>query len=220
MKKILIVEDDTSISSELKELIDNSGYNGVILKDFENSFEEIKKVNPNLILLDINIPKLNGEMLLQKIRKDSNVPIVMVTSKNTETDEVLSMSYGADDYITKPYNPITFGHPKMKMKWILPLPGVTIYSFEQFQPFFIYFDEEGISFFPLDLNNKYSIIGKSFISWKDLKAFNFKKGLIMEDEIILRLDNGKIEMKIPKAMNEWVKENNVYLIEHNHFYNK
>lgn len=105
MKKILIVEDDTSISEELKNLLENSGYNGVILKDFENSYEEIKRENPDLILLDINIPKLNGEMLLQKIRKESNVPIIMVTSKNTETDEVLSLSYGANDYITKPYNP-------------------------------------------------------------------------------------------------------------------
>ena len=87
MKKILIVEDDTSISEELKNLLDNAGYNGVILKDFENSYEEIKRENPDLILLDINIPKLNGEMLLQKIRKESNVPIIMVTSKNTETDE-------------------------------------------------------------------------------------------------------------------------------------
>ena len=105
MKKILIIEDDTSISSELKELLNNSGYNGVILEDFENSYEKIKKEKPNLILLDINIPKLNGEILLQQIRKESNVPIIMVTSKNTEADEVLSMSYGADDYITKPYNP-------------------------------------------------------------------------------------------------------------------
>ena len=105
MKKILVVEDDTSISSELKDLLDNSGYDGIILKDFENSFEEIKQINPDLILLDINIPKLNGEILLKKIRNESNVPIIMVTSKNTEADEVLSMSYGADDYITKPYNP-------------------------------------------------------------------------------------------------------------------
>ena len=56
MKKILIVEDDTSISEELKNLLDNAGYNGVILKDFENSYEEIKRENPDLILLDINIP--------------------------------------------------------------------------------------------------------------------------------------------------------------------
>ena len=105
MLKILIVEDDISISNELKNLLDNAEYNGVILKDFDNSLEEIKNENPDLILLDINIPKLNGEILLQRIRKESNVPIIMVTSKNNETDEVLSMSYGADDYITKPYNP-------------------------------------------------------------------------------------------------------------------
>ena len=105
MKKILIVEDDISISRELKELLDNSGYNGVILGDFENSFETIKEINPDLILLDINIPKLNGELLLQKVREESNVPIIMVTSKNTEADEVLSLSCGANDYITKPYNP-------------------------------------------------------------------------------------------------------------------
>ena len=105
MKKILIVEDDISIRKELKNLLDNAGFYGMILEDFENAFEQIKKEHPDLILLDINIPKLNGEMLLQKIRKESNVPIIMVTSKNTEADEVLSMSYGADDYITKPYNP-------------------------------------------------------------------------------------------------------------------
>ena len=116
---------------------------------------------------------------------------------------------------------ITFGHPKMKMKWVLPLVGVTIYSVEQFQPFFIYFDEKGISFFPLDLNNKYKVMGKSFVDWKDLKSFKYKKGLVMEDEIQLELNNEKIEMKIPKskAMNKWVKENNEYLIEQNHFYN-
>ena len=57
-------------------------------------------------MLDIKIPYTNGQQLLKEIRKESDVPIIMVTSKNTEMDEVLSMSYGADDYITKPYNPI------------------------------------------------------------------------------------------------------------------
>ena len=123
-------------------------------------------------------------------------------------------------YGLKDEKAITFGHPKMKTKWILPLPGMMISSFDQFQPFFIYFDNAGITFFPLDLNNKYQVMGKSLVSWSDLKKINFKKGLIMEDEIQLQLDNGKLEMKIPKskAMNPWVKENNEYLIEHNHFY--
>ena len=105
MKKIMIVEDDITISKELKELLDNSGYEATILKDFSNSKEEILKNNFDLVLLDINIPFLNGELLLKEIRKESNIPIIMVTSKNNEADEVLSISYGADDYITKPYNP-------------------------------------------------------------------------------------------------------------------
>ena len=58
-----------------------------------------------MILLDINIPVCNGEMLLKDLRKESDVPVIMVTSRSGEADEVLSMSYGADDYITKPYNP-------------------------------------------------------------------------------------------------------------------
>lgn len=105
MNKIMIVEDDESISSELKELLQNSGYEAVVLQDFNNSLNEILRVAPDLLLLDINIPYMNGELLLQSLRKSSNTPVIMVTSKNSETDEALSISYGADDYITKPYNP-------------------------------------------------------------------------------------------------------------------
>ena len=105
MAKIKIIEDDLSIANELKDLLENAGYEALITEDFSNILEQVKEDNFDLILLDINLPKINGEVLLQQIRKDTNVPIIMVTSKNSEVDEVLSMSYGADDYITKPYNP-------------------------------------------------------------------------------------------------------------------
>ena len=105
MQTILIIEDDLSIANELKEMLDNAGYNAKTVDDFHNVLAEIKKETPDLILLDINLPKINGEILLQQIRKEYNTPVIMVTSKNSEVDEVLSMSYGADDYITKPYNP-------------------------------------------------------------------------------------------------------------------
>lgn len=105
MKKILIIEDDESLVKELKELLQNSGYEAKEVKDFKNIDREVKEQNPDLLLLDINIPYINGNFLLQSLRKISNIPVIMVTSKNTETDEELSMSYGADDYITKPYNP-------------------------------------------------------------------------------------------------------------------
>ena len=105
MAKIKIIEDDLSIANELKDLLENAGYEALIIEGFSNVLEQVKEDNFDLILLDINLPKINGEVLLQQIRKDTNTPIIMVTSKNSEVDEVLSMSYGADDYITKPYNP-------------------------------------------------------------------------------------------------------------------
>ena len=103
--KILIIEDDESVKKELKELLNNAGYEALILEDYDNMLENILKIQPNLILLDINIPSMNGEMLLKILRKVSSIPVIMVTSRVGEIDEVLSMSYGADDYITKPYNP-------------------------------------------------------------------------------------------------------------------
>ena len=89
----------------MEALLIHAGYAVEILKDFQNALEEVLKILPDLILLDINIPYLNGEVLLQSLRKVSNIPVIMVTSRASETDEVLSMSYGADDYVTKPYNP-------------------------------------------------------------------------------------------------------------------
>lgn len=105
MSKIYIVEDDRSIREELSELLRNSGYEAEYLTDFSDSKAQILAANADLILMDINIPNLNGEQLLKEIRKETDTPVIMVTSRTSETDEVLSMSYGADDYITKPYNP-------------------------------------------------------------------------------------------------------------------
>ncbi|MDD7517568.1 response regulator transcription factor [Ruminococcus flavefaciens] len=105
MSRIYIVEDDKAIRDELAELLRNSGYEAECLTDFSNSKAEILAAKPDLILMDINIPDLNGEQLLREIRRETDTPVIMVTSRTSEIDEVLSMSYGADDYITKPYNP-------------------------------------------------------------------------------------------------------------------
>lgn len=90
---------------ELVEILENEGYAASYLTDFEHSKEEILAAGADLILMDINIPGINGRNLLKEIRKESDIPVIMVTSRTSEMDEVLSMSYGADDYITKPYNP-------------------------------------------------------------------------------------------------------------------
>ncbi len=101
----MIIEDDIQIRENLKDLLEKNSYQVVVLEDFKNALEKILLEKANLLLLDINIPYISGEILIQDIRKKSNIPIIMVTSYNNETDEALSISYGADDYITKPYNP-------------------------------------------------------------------------------------------------------------------
>ena len=101
----MIIEDDEIIREELRELLEEAGYEIILINKFENLVQKILKISPDLLLLDINIPLVNGEIILQELRKKSNLAIVMVTSKNNEVDEALSISYGADDYITKPYNP-------------------------------------------------------------------------------------------------------------------
>ena len=105
MKKILIVEDEKIIRNVLKTLLENSGYEVSAIENFNNTKEDIIKSKVDLVLLDINLPNVNGEILLKEIRKETNIPVIMVTSRVGEVDEVLSISYGADDYITKPYNP-------------------------------------------------------------------------------------------------------------------
>lgn len=104
MSKILIVEDDEKLRNELKIFLNNNGYEVCILEKFENPIEDILRENADLILLDINLPNSDGEYICKEVRKKSNVPIIMVTSKDNEIDELLSLNNGADQYITKPYN--------------------------------------------------------------------------------------------------------------------
>ncbi len=105
MKNIMVLEDEEGIREELVILLSNSGYKVNALRDFENPVTDILNSNSDMILLDINLPNMNGKDILREVRKKSQVPIIMVTSSDAERDEVITIGYGADDYITKPYNP-------------------------------------------------------------------------------------------------------------------
>ncbi|MBS5588249.1 MAG: response regulator transcription factor [[Clostridium] spiroforme] len=105
LKKILVIEDDKTISDELKILLDDNGYDAYQLFNFHQITKKIIEFNPDLVLLDIVLPGTNGQTILKEIRKESNLPVIMLTSKTGDINEIMSMSYGADDYITKPYNP-------------------------------------------------------------------------------------------------------------------
>lgn len=105
MKKIMVLEDDEGIREELAILLSNSGYSVEAPEDFDSSVENILSIAPDMILLDINLPGMNGKEILRQLRKQSQIPVIMVTSSDAERDEVITIGYGADDYITKPYNP-------------------------------------------------------------------------------------------------------------------
>lgn len=104
MQKILIVEDDEKLRNELQIFLNNNGYKAESLTTFENTINDILKINPDLILLDINLPNCDGEYICKEIRKQSQMPIIIITSRDSELDELISINYGADHYITKPFN--------------------------------------------------------------------------------------------------------------------
>ena len=104
MSKILIVEDDKKLRNELEIFLNNNGYQAYSLETFENTINDILNMNPDLILLDINLPGADGQYICKELRKKSNMPIIIITSRDNELDELLSINYGADHYITKPFN--------------------------------------------------------------------------------------------------------------------
>lgn len=103
MQKILIVEDDEKLRHELKVFLDKNGFDAIEFDNFENPVEYILDENADLVLLDINLPFSDGKFICNEIRKVSDVPIIMITSMNNDIDELISLNYGADQYVTKPF---------------------------------------------------------------------------------------------------------------------
>lgn len=104
MEKIIIVEDDEIIREELQSFLGRYGYEVVVPRELDNIVEFILKENSDLVLLDINLPIYDGYYICREIRKKSEVPIIIVTSRDSDMDELMSMNLGADDFVTKPYN--------------------------------------------------------------------------------------------------------------------
>lgn len=104
MDKILIAEDDEKLRNELEIFLNNNGYETISIKTFDDTLNDILKINPRLLLLDINLPGAAGEYICKELRKKSNMPIIIITSRDNEIDELLSINNGADHYVTKPFN--------------------------------------------------------------------------------------------------------------------
>ncbi|MCJ1910103.1 response regulator transcription factor [Planococcus ruber] len=104
MFKIMIVEDDLTIAGVLKEELQKWNYEAFLIEDFGKVMEEFAEKNPQLVLMDIQLPSFNGYYWCQEIRKVSQVPIIFISSRNENMDIVMAIQMGADDFISKPFD--------------------------------------------------------------------------------------------------------------------
>lgn len=104
MAKIMIIEDDPAVREELALLLANEGYIPIPVTTFHNTIQQVKEAAPDLILLDLGLPGQDGFSVCTELRRDNNIPIIFVTARDSTADELLALSMGGDDYISKPYN--------------------------------------------------------------------------------------------------------------------
>ncbi len=124
MQKILIIEDEALIREELKTLLSNAGFAAACVTDFENPLTQVKAQEPDLILLDINLPGQNGYSLCASIRQWADTPILFLTGRATAMDELQALTLGGDDFVTKPYNiPILLARVNALLKRGRPAPA-------------------------------------------------------------------------------------------------
>lgn len=104
--KILIADDEAEIRSLLKLYLENDGYSVVEAKDGAEALIKIKENSPDLCVLDIMMPELDGYQVLRKLREFSNIPVIILSAKDADSEKILGLNLGADDYLSKPFNPL------------------------------------------------------------------------------------------------------------------
>ncbi len=104
-KKVLLVDDEKTLAKALKFNLEKEGYQVDCAYDGEEALAKVEEISPDLIVLDLMLPKLDGFEVCQKVRRNHNIPIIMLTAKTEDIDKILGLELGADDYMTKPFNP-------------------------------------------------------------------------------------------------------------------
>ncbi len=104
MARIFVVEDDAPIRNEVIEVLGRQGFEALYCLTFDHVVEDIIRARPDLVLLDLTLPGTDGQLICRELRQESDIPIIVLTSRVTEVDEVMSMTMGADDFIPKPYS--------------------------------------------------------------------------------------------------------------------
>jgi DNA-binding response OmpR family regulator len=105
IKKILVVDDEPQILKVLKAFLENGGFQVIISVDGRTAISTFQKEKPDFVILDLNLPGIDGLDVCRAIRKDSNIPILMLTARSEEADKLIGLELGADDYIVKPFSP-------------------------------------------------------------------------------------------------------------------
>lgn len=131
MVKVLIVDDNEQITSILAEYAKKEGYMPIVATDGEEALQKFKNENPDILLLDVMMPKIDGFSVCRQIRKFSNVPIIMITARGEDFEKIMGLEIGADDYIVKPFSP---GEVMARIKAIMR----RIKSYKQEQQIFAY----------------------------------------------------------------------------------
>lgn len=131
MVKVLIVDDNEQITSILAEYAQKEGYMPIVATDGEEALQKFKNENPDILLLDVMMPKIDGFSVCRQIRKSSNVPIIMITARGEDFEKIMGLEIGADDYIVKPFSP---GEVMARIKAIMR----RIKSYKQEQQIFAY----------------------------------------------------------------------------------
>ena len=143
-KRILLVDDEPLILKGLKYTLEQEGYETESAMDGEEALSMFESGNYDLILLDVMLPKLDGISVCQRIREQSDIPIIMLTAKGEDMDKILGLEYGADDYMTKPFNILEV---KARIKTILrriaqiPTESITSKETTTLRHFKVYFLE-------------------------------------------------------------------------------
>lgn len=171
-RKILIIEDEKSLAQVLEDTFSQEGFEIIKAFDGENGVDKFYNEKPDLILLDINLPKKLGWEVCKEIRETSNIPIIMMTARDSDSDEYNGLSIGADDYITKPFNLKIL---LLKVKKLLKLDDNNIYKFENFS-----FD---IKKGEITINGKNSELTRREIQFLEYMIKN--KGIIFSRDYLL-----------------------------------
>ncbi len=128
--KVLVVDDEKILAKGIKFNLENEGYTVILAHDGEEALEKAKYETPDIIILDLMLPKMDGLMVCNKIREFSKIPIIMLTAKSDDTDKLIGFEFGADDYITKPFNIMEL---KARMRAVLRRSNTSSASSEEEQ---------------------------------------------------------------------------------------